>query len=173
MGLFHIRFFDFFKTYSKRRTHIQFLDVIEYVEDQEKRAKILDTYNKWSKSKKATKYWKQRDQANNGNADKNDVITKSNSTSTGSITLETTETVESVTLDEAKKIISENLTLCDNSTDGNQIHWLDLSVLYLSRWKRRFYPLKVICSIFLPSPMSSLLERRLITRIWRVTSLII
>ncbi|KAG1165558.1 hypothetical protein G6F36_013295 [Rhizopus arrhizus] len=94
-----------------------FLDVIEYVEDQEKRAKILDTYNKWRKSKKATKYWKQRDQANNGNADKNDVITKSNLTSTGSITLETTETVESVTLDEAKKIISENLTLCDNSTD--------------------------------------------------------
>ncbi|KAG1496817.1 hypothetical protein G6F45_006177 [Rhizopus arrhizus] len=102
---------------NKIRTHIQFLDVIEYVEDQEKRAKILDTYNKWRKSKKATKYWKQRDQANNGNADKNDVITKSNLTSTGSITLETTETVESVTLDEAKKIISENLTLCDNSTD--------------------------------------------------------
>lgn len=69
---------------------------------------------------KATKYWKQRDQANNGNADKNDVITKSNSTSTGPITLEITETVESITLDEARKIISENLTLCDNSTDGNQ-----------------------------------------------------
>ncbi|KAI7879855.1 uncharacterized protein EV154DRAFT_606349 [Mucor mucedo] len=128
----HFSFFDFFKTYTKRRAQIRFLDVIKYVEDQEKQAKILNSYNKWRKTKEAANYWKQRDQANNGEANDDDVAATPNPSLTSSDTLETTETVESITLDEAKKIISKGLQINDGNTDDN---YQDISIS-LTRFKR-------------------------------------
>ncbi|KAI7867764.1 uncharacterized protein EV154DRAFT_395674, partial [Mucor mucedo] len=87
------------------------------LEEQEKQAKILNSYNKWCKIKEAANYWKQRDQANNGEANDDDVVSTPKPSPTSSDTLETTETVESAPLDEAKKMISKGLQINDGHRD--------------------------------------------------------
>jgi hypothetical protein len=57
----HNAFFDFFKTYSGRRANTGFKEIIKYMEDNEKKAEVLENYNKWKKkSKAAGVYWSQR-----------------------------------------------------------------------------------------------------------------
>jgi hypothetical protein len=55
----HLKFFDFFNTYNKRTVTNKFRLIIRYwIEDSEKKKKLLTNYNKWKTSKEAKSYWK-------------------------------------------------------------------------------------------------------------------
>ncbi|KAG1275899.1 hypothetical protein G6F65_009590 [Rhizopus arrhizus] len=56
----HLKFFDFFSTYKKRTATSKFRSIVNYwIENPEKKKKLLTNYNKWKKSK-AKFYWETR-----------------------------------------------------------------------------------------------------------------
>ncbi|KAG1138207.1 hypothetical protein G6F38_010737 [Rhizopus arrhizus] len=57
----HLKFFDFFSTYKKRTATSKFRSIVNYwIENPEKKKKLLTNYNKWKKSKEAKFYWETR-----------------------------------------------------------------------------------------------------------------
>lgn len=57
----HLKFFDFFSTYNKRTATSKFRAIANYwIDDSEKKNKLLDNYNKWKRSEEAKSYWKNR-----------------------------------------------------------------------------------------------------------------
>ncbi|KAI7904961.1 uncharacterized protein BX663DRAFT_501177 [Cokeromyces recurvatus] len=57
----HILFFNYFSSYHQRRAVRRFKTIVEFwINDESKKATLLNNYNKWSKSKEAKLYWKQR-----------------------------------------------------------------------------------------------------------------
>ncbi|KAG1450268.1 hypothetical protein G6F55_009765 [Rhizopus delemar] len=127
-NILHISFFNFFKTYDKRRAHIRFLEVIKCIEDEAKRKKVLEDYDQWRKSREAKDFWIQRKQVDQDNTDS----TTTQQTDTTNITT-TEESIESISLADAKAIMIENIIPIDDNSN-------DLSFSNsLSKFKRDVY----------------------------------
>lgn len=68
-NILHTSFFDFFKTYDKRKAHLRFLEVVKCIEDEFKGKEALKDYDQWRKSRKAKDYWIQRKQIDQDSTD--------------------------------------------------------------------------------------------------------
>ncbi|KAI7893954.1 uncharacterized protein EV154DRAFT_391437, partial [Mucor mucedo] len=137
----HIDFFNFFKTYDTRRVQIRFLAITDYVEDENLKKKLKDNYNVWRKTKAAKDFWKQRNleinQLNDGNSpprpQESDHASSSVTTASASATTTTTATVDSVetiSFEDAKAIIAQ---------DVKTEHSSNMYSNSLSRFKRDVY----------------------------------
>lgn len=127
-NILRISFFNFFKTYDKRRAHIRFLEVVKCIEDEAKRKKVLEDYDQWRKSREAKDFWIQRKQVDQENTDS----TPTQQTDTMNITT-TEESIETISLAAAKAIMIENILPIDNSSN-------DLSFTNsLSKFKHNTY----------------------------------
>jgi hypothetical protein len=118
----HLSFFDFFRSYSQTNAIRRFKEITEYIPEKEKREQVLSKFNKWKRSKQAKQYWAHRinvqDQCNQNNQISNDSCTKATntaSTSSANHSIVSTnssssvaESVETITLDEAKSLLREN-----------------------------------------------------------------
>ncbi|ORE12471.1 hypothetical protein BCV71DRAFT_281240 [Rhizopus microsporus] len=112
-NILHISFFNFFKAYNKRKAHIRFLEVAKYIEDEAKRKKVLEDYDQWRKSREAKDFWIQRNQE--GQYSTNSATTQQIDTTN---TTTTKESIETISLADAKAIIIENIIpIDDNSND--------------------------------------------------------
>ncbi|KAI9476530.1 MAG: hypothetical protein EXX96DRAFT_301486 [Benjaminiella poitrasii] len=126
----HLSFFDFFQSYSQTTAIRRFKEITEYISDEEKREQVLSKFNKWKRSKQARQYWAHRKnvqdkckQNNEINIDSCTKATSAASTSSANRSIVSTnhsssvaESVETITLDEAKSLIREN---CVNNSSRN------------------------------------------------------
>ncbi|KAG0735202.1 hypothetical protein G6F35_008151 [Rhizopus arrhizus] len=124
----HISFFNFFKTYDKRRAQIRFLEVVKCIEDESKRKKVLEDYDEWRKSREAKDFWIQRKQVDQDSTDS----TTDQQTDTTNITT-TEESIETISLADAKAIIIENIRPIDD--DSNNLSFSNS----LTKFKRDVY----------------------------------
>ncbi|EIE77717.1 hypothetical protein G6F46_003703 [Rhizopus delemar] len=127
----HLSFFNFFESYSQTTAIRRFKEITEYISDEEKREQVLSKFNKWKRSKQAQKYWARRknvqgnsNQNNETNTDSSTEATSAASTSSANRSIVSTnrsssvaESVETITLDEAKSLIREN---CVSNSSRNQ-----------------------------------------------------
>jgi hypothetical protein len=127
----HLSFFDFFESYSQTTAIRRFKEITEYISDEEKREQVLSKFNKWKRSKQAQQYWASRknvqdnsNQNNETNTDSSTEATSAASISSANRSIVSTnrsssvaESVETITLDEAKSLIREN---CVSNSSRNQ-----------------------------------------------------
>lgn len=122
----HLSFFDYFQSYSQPAAIRRFKEIAKYISDEEEREKVLSEFNKWKRSKQARQYWAHRKNVQD-NCNQNDEIdidscTASISSANRSIvstnrSYSVAESVETITLDEAKSLIREN---CVSNSSKNQ-----------------------------------------------------
>lgn len=128
----HLSFFNFFDSYSRPTTVRRFKKVVEHIPDNEEKAQVLKEFSKWKRSRAAQQYW-----ANRENAQNNDRINDNNGnssteatgvTSTSSVRYSSTSTscssssnnsVEIISVDEAKDLIRGSYTNSTNNTNSN------------------------------------------------------
>ncbi|GAA5804506.1 hypothetical protein HPULCUR_010004 [Helicostylum pulchrum] len=117
----HLTFFNFFKSYNRRRAQSRFLATVKYIENEDKKNEVLDNYTKWRKTKSAKDFWKQREASagrssasQQDNADDllsttnytNITNTNTNTTNTTATTTTTSDAIETISLSDAKEIIA-------------------------------------------------------------------
>ncbi|CEI86111.1 hypothetical protein RMCBS344292_00556 [Rhizopus microsporus] len=117
----HIDFFNFFKSYNTRRAQARFLAVVDFVEDEDLKKKLVDDYNEWRSKKISRDFWKQRNEQvsqlsteNSPPPQQNENGSSSRTTTTTTTTTTIVESVEIISLEDAKAIIAENMTLVNN-----------------------------------------------------------
>ncbi|KAI7899588.1 uncharacterized protein BX663DRAFT_563746 [Cokeromyces recurvatus] len=120
----HIDFFNFFKSYNTRRAQTRFLEVVNFVEDEDlKKKRLVDDYNERRRKKSSRDFWKQRnEQVSQLSTEyfpppqQNDSSSSSRTTITTTTTTTTTtlESVETISFEDAKAIIAENMTPVNN-----------------------------------------------------------
>lgn len=117
----YIDFFNFFKSYNTRRAQARFLAVVDFVEDEDLKKKFVDNYNEWRNKKISRDSWKQRNEQvsqlsteNSPPPQQNDNGSFSRTTTTTTTTTTTVESVETISLEDAKAIIAENMTPVNN-----------------------------------------------------------
>ncbi|KAI7895763.1 uncharacterized protein EV154DRAFT_388646, partial [Mucor mucedo] len=129
----HLDFFNFFVSYPKRRAQLRFLTLVEFVEDEEKRKKILLDYKKWRHSRNAKEYWKRRQDVELGEEDESEasssvagnsttmsvITTTSTTTTTTPTTTNANDATETISLAEAKRIIINSLPLTSIDSNNN------------------------------------------------------
>lgn len=108
-------------TYHRRRAQIRFDETMKFMEDGDQKSRIPQNYNKWRKSKKVKNYWAQREQQEReeykegqDNQSSSASINSSIPTSSSSVTRK--ESIETISLDEAKDLILPRILPCDTAS---------------------------------------------------------
>lgn len=117
----HIGFFNFFESYEKRKANLRFLKVISFMEDERKKAEVLENYYKWRRSDAAKEYWVKRDQKRQTDQNYNDLATSNSigaSSCSCSSSATSTTSVQSISLAEAKELMVPKITIANNSSSN-------------------------------------------------------
>lgn len=134
-NVLHIDFFNFLRTFDKRRAPVRFLEVVKCIADEARRRQVLEDYDQWRKSRESKDFWSQRGQIELSSA--NSPTTEQTGTSTITTTTTTEESVETISLADAKAILIETISPIDNNSNVTlacQILCQSLSVMSSILW---------------------------------------